>query len=149
GGGHHAPGALVQALQRGEVIAQARPQVLGFAHIEHPAIRVAEPVDARPGGDLPRLGAIAQSGHAVSLERGAAHTRMPASISCRKRPVWLSSARASCSGVPVATTCPPPEPPSGPRSMIQSADLITSRLCSITITVLPLSASPLSTASSL
>ena len=32
-------------------------------------------------------------------------------------------------------------PPSGPRSMIQSADLITSRWCSMTITVLPRSTS--------
>ncbi len=29
--------------------------------------------------------------------------------------------------------------PSGPRSTIQSADLMTSRLCSMTMTVLPLS----------
>ena len=33
--------------------------------------------------------------------------------------------------------CPPLEPPSGPRSTSQSAVLITSRLCSITTTVLP------------
>ena len=36
---------------------------------------------------------------------------------------------------------PPSSPPSGPRSMIQSAVLITSRLCSITTTVLPASTS--------
>jgi hypothetical protein len=35
---------------------------------------------------------------------------------------------------------PPPSPPSGPRSMIQSAHLMTSRLCSMTTTVLPMSA---------
>ena len=44
---------------------------------------------------------------------------------------------ATCSGVPWATTRPPSSPPSGPRSMIRSAVLITSRLCSITTTVLP------------
>ena len=38
---------------------------------------------------------------------------------------------------PAATTRPPPAPPSGPRSMTQSAVLITSRLCSMTTTVLP------------
>jgi hypothetical protein len=42
-----------------------------------------------------------------------------------------------CSGGPAASTEPPREPPSGPRSMTQSAVLITSRLCSITMTVLP------------
>ena len=42
---------------------------------------------------------------------------------------------------PVATICPPSRPPSGPRSMSQSAALTTSRLCSITMTVLPLSTS--------
>jgi serine/threonine protein kinase len=52
-------------------------------------------------------------------------------------PVWLVATRATCSGVPVAITSPPAEPPSGPRSMIQSAVLMTSRLCSMTSTVLP------------
>ena len=52
-----------------------------------------------------------------------------------------SSTSATCSGVPVAITSPPASPPSGPRSMIQSACLITSRLCSITSTVLPESTS--------
>ena len=35
---------------------------------------------------------------------------------------------------PSTTTRPPPSPPSGPRSMIQSAVLMTSRLCSMTST---------------
>ena len=39
------------------------------------------------------------------------------------------------------TTRPPAEPPSGPRSITQSAHLTTSRLCSTTITVLPASTS--------
>ena len=43
---------------------------------------------------------------------------------------------------------PPPSPPSGPRSTTQSAVLITSRLCSITITVLPVSRNWCSTFSS-
>ena len=47
------------------------------------------------------------------------------------------------------TTRPPPVPPSGPMSMTQSAVLITSRLCSITMTVLPLSTRLWSTPSSL
>ena len=42
-----------------------------------------------------------------------------------------------------------PSPASGPRSMTQSAVLITSRLCSTTMTVLPRSTRRLSTSSSL
>jgi hypothetical protein len=38
---------------------------------------------------------------------------------------------------------PPRLPPSGPRSMIQSAVLITSRWCSITMTVLRAFSRPL------
>jgi hypothetical protein len=44
---------------------------------------------------------------------------------------------ATCSGVPSAMTRPPPAPPSGPISMIQSAFLMTSRLCSMTTMLLP------------
>ena len=47
---------------------------------------------------------------------------------------------AISSGVPVAMMRPPRSPPSGPRSMTQSAVLMTSRLCSMTTTVLPSSA---------
>ena len=46
------------------------------------------------------------------------------------------------SGVPSAIINPPPSPPSGPKSIIQSDDLMTSKLCSITTTVLPLSTNP-------
>ena len=42
------------------------------------------------------------------------------------------------SGVPVATMRPPSLPPPGPMSTIQSAARMTSRSCSITITVAPL-----------
>ena len=48
---------------------------------------------------------------------------------------------ATVSGVPSATIRPPRAPPSGPRSTIQSAVLMTSRLCSMTTTVLPVSTS--------
>ena len=41
------------------------------------------------------------------------------------------------SGVPEKIKSPPSTPPSGPRSIIQSALLIISRLCSIIITVFP------------
>jgi thiol-disulfide isomerase/thioredoxin len=55
----------------------------------------------------------------------------------KKRPVWDPLTLATSSGVPTATIVPPPAPPSGPKSTIQSAVLITSKLCSITTTVLP------------
>ena len=42
--------------------------------------------------------------------------------------------RATSSGVPAATILPPSAPAPGPRSMIQSAQTITSGLCSMTIT---------------
>ena len=51
--------------------------------------------------------------------------------------MWEAGSSATSSGVPAATTMPPSSPPSGPMSMIRSADLITSRLCSITTTLLP------------
>src|SRR5262249_53714862 len=51
-------------------------------------------------------------------------------------------------GEPAAPIAPPPSTPSGPRSMIQSAVLITSRLCSMTTTVLPWSVSSWSTSRS-
>ncbi|HVQ26533.1 MAG TPA: hypothetical protein VMV01_15205, partial [Planctomycetota bacterium] len=44
---------------------------------------------------------------------------------------------ASASGVPWKTRLPPSAPPSGPRSITQSACLITCRLCSITTSVAP------------
>src|SRR6185503_19506257 len=69
-------------------------------------------------------------------------------ISARKWPVAEALALATCSGVPWATTLPPPSPPSGPRSINQSADLITSRLCSITTTVLPCSTRRINTSRS-
>ena len=54
---------------------------------------------------------------------------------------WLASERAMSSGVPAATTSPPPSPPSGPMSTSQSADRTRSRSCSTSST--PASASAL------
>lgn len=59
------------------------------------------------------------------------------SMGLRKRAVCEASHSATVSGVPETGISPPPLPPSGPRSTIQSAVLITSRLCSITTMVLP------------
>ena len=55
--------------------------------------------------------------------------------------MWDRSTAATSGGVPVATTSPPPSPPSGPRSMMWSAHLMTSVLCSMTITEWPWSMS--------
>src|SRR5207247_1959672 len=76
-------------------------------------------------------------------------SRRSAKIFRKNAPVWLASFSAMSSGVPVATTAPPPVPPSGPMSTTQSAVLMTSRLCSITISVLPASTSWPRTPSSL
>ena len=57
--------------------------------------------------------------------------------------------RAMSSGVPWATMRPPASPPSGPRSMTQSAALITSRLCSMTSRLPPFSIRRWKAASSL
>ena len=74
------------------------------------------------------FGAAAPAGAAAS---GAAAQRAQELAGVRP------GGRATCSGVPSATIRPPPSPPSGPRSMIQSAVLITSRLCSMTTTCCP------------
>ena len=58
----------------------------------------------------------------------------------RYSPVALAAHSAQPSGVPSKTISPPPSPPSGPRSMMWSATFMTSRLCSMTTTVLPASA---------
>ena len=55
----------------------------------------------------------------------------------RCRPVCEPLALATCSGVPWTTISPPRSPPSGPRSITQSADLMMSRLCSMTSRVAP------------
>jgi len=56
--------------------------------------------------------------------------------------VWLVGCLATSSGIPSAIISPPLSPPSGPKSIIQSEHLITSKLCSITITEFPLSDFP-------
>ena len=60
----------------------------------------------------------------------------------RNAAVWLPGPPPrSPPASPPRRPVPPPEPPSGPRSTTQSAVLMTSRLCSMTSTVLPLSTS--------
>lgn len=54
------------------------------------------------------------------------------------RPVWLAEHFFRSETVPCTTSLPPLSPPSGPRSITQSALRIISGLCSTTITVFPL-----------
>ena len=79
---------------------------------------------------------VRAAGTVASLNRSAPR------MSRRNLPVWLDGSPATSSGVPSATTRPPPLPPSGPMSTTQSAVLMTSRLCSMTITEFPLSTRP-------
>lgn len=51
--------------------------------------------------------------------------------------MWEAGLAATSSGVPAATRSPPAAPPSGPRSIMWSALLITSILCSMMMTVWP------------
>ena len=76
-------------------------------------------------------GRLSRSARAAARPRAWAREE-PGSGRCTTRPP-----RATSSGVPVATARPPASPPSGPRSMTWSAVLMTSRLCSMTTTVLP------------
>ena len=67
----------------------------------------------------------------VGGEEEPAEASAPLRACLRKRAVGVSSL-ATASGGPWATNWPPCLPASGPRSRIQSADLMTSRLCSMT-----------------
>ena len=69
----------------------------------------------------------------------------PARMGIKKRPVCEASTSATFSGVPAATIKPPSVPPSGPISMTQSAHLMTSKLCSMTMTLFPSSTRRLKT----
>src|SRR5207244_8251933 len=105
-------------------------------------------------GDGPVPAATSPDGLASAAGTSRAPDRpapeAPDRRSARRRycPVYEAGLRPTSSGVPSATISPPSSPPSGPRSTIQSAVLMTSRLCSMTITVLPTSTSRWSTSRS-
>src|SRR6188768_2311709 len=117
-------------------------QVFAGVHGGQPGCRNHDVVAAQPQGLEPKLWLFY---HARDQAAACGDPR----ISARKRPVKDSRLRATASGVPCAITRPPADPPSGPRSITWSADLMTSRLCSMITTVLPWSTSLLSTSSSL
>jgi 3-dehydroquinate synthase len=97
------------------------------------------PADARHRPDLPHQGRDAGRGFRFLAEElgGCRRRSLPPQQGLEISPVKLAGLAATCSGVPSATICRRRMPPSGPMSMIQSAVLITSRLCSITTTELP------------
>src|SRR5699024_1493895 len=116
-----------------EVRVEPIAEVLRLPDVDHPPVGVPELVDPGRGGDRPRGRTVAG---------GFWHSDQDWSIGLRNRPVCDAATSATSSGVPWATTWPPPRPPSGPRSMMWSALPMTSRLCSMTMTVLPLSTRP-------
>ncbi len=56
---HHPARALVQGVQRSEIVRQAGPKVFRLPYIEHPTRGVTEPVHAGGGGDFTRGGSPA------------------------------------------------------------------------------------------
>ena len=86
---------------------------------------------------------------AVAPARPEPRSEARSSMGRKYWPVAEIGVSAMASGGPSAMTLPPLTPPPGPRSMTQSAVLMTSRLCSTTMTVLPRSTSRCSTSSSL
>src|SRR5699024_6987692 len=103
--------------------------------------RRSHPAGYHSDGGNRAVGGNAAAGAAAgwSVSQTTARSMPDGSTGRRKRPVWECSQAAISSGVPVATMRPPPSPPSGPRSMMWSAVLMTSRLCSMTTTALPAS----------
>src|ERR1051325_6432701 len=104
-------------------------------------------VQARANALVPRAGRGAEESFAgEDFLVGVAHRSL--STLCRNRPVCERKSRATVSGVPSATMLPPASPPSGPRSITQSASAMRSRLCSMTITEWPASTSRCNTSTS-
>ena len=100
------------------------------------------PSATRSANSLPSSPAKVEGSCQVTLKLSPRDPSTALGLSCFKAlPVCEASIVATCSGVPAATISPPSSPASGPRSMIQSAHLITSRLCSITIREWPASMS--------
>ena len=105
----HRRGAWVQLCGVGEVRVESVAEVLRLSDIDHPSVGVTELVDPGRGGDRP-------GGRTVG--GWFRHSDQGLSIGLRNRPVCDSVTSATSSGVPWAMICPPPRPPSGPRSMM-------------------------------
>src|SRR5262249_718675 len=116
-GGEHAQALLGLGVER------ARMQKVETQLDLRGALVDVLPAGARRGHRLPRK-LLRRNRHArIDTER----IHRPSSNLARNCPVYEPRTPATCSGVPTATTSPPRAPPSGPRSMTQSAVLMTSR----------------------
>src|SRR5690348_17517978 len=122
------PASVAEAEERGKAnrLSRRLDRVLYFAPIKSGSSSSIATFRERGG----RLGF-------VSTTCGLTDAR--SSSGFRYWPVKLAFVSATVSGVPSTTIRPPFTPPPGPRSITQSAVLMTSRLCSITTTVLPVS----------
>src|SRR5207249_3321206 len=144
--GDHGGDVLGQHAGCLEVVRHAVAQAERLAGVNHPAERVAHQVDASRFRQ--RLEALAEVFGPLrdwrcllTCRRHGTQAIASSRPSTRLRywPVSERRFRTISSGVPAATTSPPLSPPSGPRSMMWSAVLRTSRLCSMTTTVFPAS----------
>ena len=168
-GSSSAPGPDLQPplAQRLQHVAVHRPAHERFAAHELPVYPRAVPRQRAALIPAPLLRPQAQPASPRARRRGCVHLALPASrcrdlraafaragacrparwraaegsICARNWPVCDAGSAATSSGVPAAITMPPSSPPSGPMSISRSAHLITSRLCSITTTLLPASTS--------
>ena len=138
-----APGAATGCAATDSLVATASGPPPSRPRPARPRLLRRRPTCLRRGSRLLRRRPLPGCRHRRVADRSA-----PGCPAGTCRCGW-SATFAISSGVPSATTRPPPLPPSGPMSITQSAVLITSRLCSITITVLPWSTRPVSTPSSL
>ena len=136
------PRALARRAERRERLARARDRLAAGDTARREAQRTEQEAWDKAAAAGKRRGAAEAAASTQNLRPGYAVTARFASIRLRNVAVGPFDFLATCSGVPSAITFPPPSPPSGPRSMIQSAVLMTSRLCSITTTVLPRSTRP-------
>src|SRR5690606_36276019 len=136
---------------------QARLEQFGQLVVQgqrHPAARQTGLLDGveslvqllgRAGFDLAQALPHFQRRVRQSVFESAIHAPCSSKNAASAAPVCEAGVAWTCSVVPCTTSRPPPEPPSGPRSTIQSASAIRSRLCSITTTVCPASTSLCST----
>ena len=139
GSGEKASGGAKEAGARGH-----RPQ--GGCRRREQADRGARGGEPAPSRGDRDACASERTAPAPDETRADEHTRAPVvvaqaadgvSIGRSQRAVCEPRRVATAAGGPHATTVPPPAPPSGPRSTIQSASLTMSRLCSMVTTRVP------------
>ena len=110
-----------------------KDKVFNRALLAHGVVSQADAI-AR-AGDLEDPAEAASAARHSALTQ-AARPSTPRQHRPQRHPV-CDPAATTASGVPATTTRPPAPPPSGPRSMTQSASAITSRSCLMTSTLWP------------